>query len=263
LEESQRRQREPADNCLACHMPRGDTDIPHIAFTNHRIVRQTAPRPADLGPGRVLPVDASGRVPALVPTDDVPGLAVVDQRRNLGLAYFLAGRNPVYVRKGYAGTFRERARELLEGVDAMGLPDAETAMALADLYAAKNRDLATAYAKKVLRVPDLSTETRVWALLMLAGSEMQDRQFDSASQRLEEVVRLQRAASDWYFLGVCCLEMDQPSRALAALRQSLAIRPDRSAVHARLADAYARLGDVQRANEHREKARWLFKEHGD
>jgi len=27
----------PADNCAACHMPKGDTDISHVAFTHHRI----------------------------------------------------------------------------------------------------------------------------------------------------------------------------------------------------------------------------------
>ena len=92
---------------------------------------------------------------------------------------------------------------------------------------------------------------------------MTDRQFDAAGRRLEEVVRLQRAAGDWYFLGLCYLEQHQPSRAWPALRQSLAIRPDRSAVHARLAEAYGRVGDVQRANEHQEKVPLLFRQRQD
>jgi hypothetical protein len=259
LDQAQRLAKDTTDNCLACHMPRGDTEMPHIAFTNHRIVRRPTPRPADLGPGRaLLPADSSARAPELVPGDDVPGLAPLEQRRNLGLAYFAVGRNPVYVRYGFAGTFRERARDLLEGVDGAGLHDPEAAAALAELYWEKDRDVASAYARQALQATDISAEARVSSLLILAGAEMKDRQFDSASRRLEEVVRLQRAASDWYFLGLCYLEQDQPSRALPALRQSLAIRPDRSAVHARLADAYRRLGDVQRSDEHRDKARWLF-----
>jgi tetratricopeptide (TPR) repeat protein len=199
----------------------------------------------------------------LVPVDYVPGLAPLDRRRNLGLAYFAACRNPVYVRYGYAAAFRERARELLEGVDAAGLHEPETAAALAELSREKDRDVATAYARRALKAPDISAEARVSSLLILAGAAMQDRQFEEAGGWLEEVVRRQRAADDWYFLGLCYLEQEQPSRALPALRQSLAIRPDSSAVHARLAQAYGRLGDIGRANEHREKARWLFQERRD
>ncbi len=264
LDQAQRRAKEATDNCLACHMPRGDTEIPHIAFTNHRIVRRPTPRPADLAPGgALLPDDSSGRVPELVPIDEVPRLAPLDQRRNLGLAYFAACLNPVYVRYGYADAFRERARNLLEDVDAAGLHDPETAAALAELYWEKGHASATAYARQALQATDISAEARISSLLILAGAAMQDRQFEAASLWLEEVVPRQRAANDWYFLGLCYLEQDQPSRALPALRQSLAIRPDSSAVHARLAQAYLRLGNVRRADEHREKARWLFQERQD
>jgi predicted CXXCH cytochrome family protein len=264
LDQAQRQAKGATDNCLACHMPRGDTEIPHIAFTNHRIVRRPTLRPADLGPGgALLPDDSSGRAPALVPIDDVPQLGPLDQRRNLGLAYFAACRNPVYVRYGYGGAFRARARDLLEGVDAAGLHDPETAVALAELYWEKDRYVATAYARQALQATDISAESRISSLLILAGAAMQDCQFEAASRWLEEVVPRQRAANDWYFLGLCYLEEDQPSRALSALRQSLAIRPDCSAVHARLAQAYRRLGNVRQANEHREKARWLFQEHQD
>lgn len=265
LEEVQRRAKDAGDNCLACHMPRGDTEIPHIAFTNHRILRRPAPRPTDLRPGvALLPDVSSDRVPELVPVNDAPHLGPLDQRRNLGLAYFDICRNPVYVRYGYAGVFQERARHLLEEVDAGGLRDPETWAALAELYRRKkHRRLARAYAQQALQAKDLSVEARNSSLLLLADEAMQDRRFAEASGWLEELVRSRRAASDWYFLGLCCLELGQPSQALPALRQSLEIRPDSSAVQARLAQAYRQLGNVQRANEYREKARWLFQEHQD
>jgi hypothetical protein len=254
--------KEARDNCLTCHMPRGDTEMPHLAFTNHRILRQAASRPSDLRPGRALvPADSSGKAPELALVYNASDLAVIDQQRNLGLAYYAASRNPVYVNSGYAGAFAERARGLLEAVDAAGLHEPATAAALADLYWKNNRDAATAYARQALKAVDISSEARVSCLLILAGADMQERQFNQASRRLEEVVRWQRAASDWYFLGLCYLEQDQPSRALPALEQSLAIRPDRSAVHARLAQAYGSLGDVKKANDHRDKARWLFQRH--
>lgn len=264
LEEAQRRVKEPADNCLTCHMPRGDTEMPHIAFTNHRIVRRPTPRPADLGPGGALLPDASsGSVPELVPVEESPYLTPLDKRRNLGLAYFSACRNPVYVRYGYAGAFQERARTRLEEVDAAGLPDPETWAALAELHREKQPDLATTYAQQVLQAADSSAEARVSALLILAAQAMRDRRYEAARSWLQEVVRRQRAAKDSYYLGLCYLEQDQPIRALPALRQSLAIRPDNSAVHARLAQAYQRLRMVEKADEHRQKARWLFQERGD
>jgi hypothetical protein len=261
LDPAQRRAKDATDNCVACHMARGDTEIPHIAFTDHRIRRRPTPRPADLGPGgALLPDDSSGRVPELVPVDDAPELASLDVRRNLGLAYFAASRSQVYARYGYAAAFRERARDLLEGVDAAGLHDPETAMALAELYWEKDRDVATAFARQALGHADLSAEARVSCLHILAGAAMQDGQFEAAGRMMEEVVRCHRAADDWYFLGRCYLEQGKPSRALPALQQSLAIRPNSSAVQARLAEVYRRLGDGRRADVHQEKARWLSRE---
>ncbi len=264
LDEAQRRAKDAADNCLTCHMPRGDTEMPHIAFTNHRIIRRPTPRPADLGPGGALLPDASSAsVPELAPVEESPLLAPLDRQRNLGLAYFSAGRNPVYARYGYAGVFRERARKLLEEVDAAKLPDPETWAALAELCREKQPQIARSYAQQVLQAADASTEARISALLILAAEAMRDRRYEEASGWLEEVVRRQRAANDWYFLGLCYLELDRPTRALPALQQSLAIRPDRSAVHARLAQAYQRLRMAQLAGEHRQKARWIVQEHRD
>src|SRR5262249_27696291 len=76
LKPEERVRKDPSDNCIACHMPRGNTDIPHIAFTHHRIGKHTVGTAAD-------PV----AVPDLVPTDDQSHLSPADRERNLGLAY--------------------------------------------------------------------------------------------------------------------------------------------------------------------------------
>jgi tetratricopeptide (TPR) repeat protein len=36
----------PADDCILCHMPRGATNITHVALTDHRILRRPEPRGA-------------------------------------------------------------------------------------------------------------------------------------------------------------------------------------------------------------------------
>ena len=54
LTEASRRERDPDDDCTACHMPRlGRSEIPHVAATDHRILRQpdTAGRAASRFPG--------------------------------------------------------------------------------------------------------------------------------------------------------------------------------------------------------------------
>jgi tetratricopeptide (TPR) repeat protein len=184
-------------------------------------------------------------------------LAPLDQQRNLGLAYYEAFQNPVHVRYGYAGTFGERARDLLDSVQAAGLRDPEMTAALAELYWNKDRDTSTAYAWQAIQAPDLSAEVHTSVLFILAVAAMRDGAFDLASRRLEELVRLRRAADDWYFLGECYLAQGQTDRALPALQQALAIRPDRYATHVGLAEVYRRLGQVERAKEHQNKARWL------
>jgi tetratricopeptide (TPR) repeat protein len=259
LAEAERRQKDAADNCVACHMARGDTEIPHIAFTSHRIVRKPSQRPADLAPGLAIQAGSSGRVPDLVPTDDDSHLPPLDRQRNLGLAYHAAFQNPAHTRLGYAETFRERARELLEGVEAAGLHEPQTAVALAEVYWGKDRDGAAAYARQALKAADATPEVRVAALRVLAGADMQEGEYDSARKRLEELVRRERSAEDWYFLGLCHLRQGRPAEALPPLRQALAIRPDRFATHAALAEVCFRLGDTRRAQEHRDKAAWLRK----
>jgi tetratricopeptide (TPR) repeat protein len=92
---------------------------------------------------------------------------------------------------------------------------------------------------------------------------MQERNFDSARDLLDELVHLRRSADDWRLLGVCYLEMSQTPQALPALERALAIRPYRPTVHLALEEAFRRQGDFARLAEHQAKARWLFEHQQD
>jgi tetratricopeptide (TPR) repeat protein len=244
LDQALRRKKDPADNCAACHMPRGDTDIPHIAFTHHRIGRHSKHQPTE-----------SDAVPNLVPTEDDSGLSPLDRKRNLGLAYLDALRNPVHAR--YAAAFRERARTLLETVRAEGLSEGDVMAGLAQLCFTKDQELSGSYARSALRTKDLSSEGRALALIALAHYEASEHSFQSAIDSLEELVRLRNFAEDWRLLGKCYLDKGEPEKALPALKHALAIRPYRYTVHTDVAETYRRLGDTVRAREHEVKARWL------
>jgi predicted CXXCH cytochrome family protein len=244
LAEAERLKKEPADNCAACHMPRGATDIPHVAFTHHRIGRHPVPdAPAPTGP------------PELVPMEDLSHLPEVDRQRNLGLANLQVLRDPP---PGLPRElFRERARALLGAVHAAGLRDAETAQGLAEIYATEDLPRAGGYAREALGAADLSSASRAGALMVLAYRELQGRDFAAAAELLRQVVRLRRYPEDWHLLGMCALEQGRPAEAVPALQQALAIRPSRPATHAALAEAYRQTGDVVRAAAHYQKARWL------
>jgi hypothetical protein len=245
LAEAERRKKEPADNCVACHMPRGDTEIPHIAFTHHRIGLHTA-----------RPASPPGQTPALVPAYDDSCVPALDRRRNLGLAYLKAGFNPAHA--PYAKEFSRRGREELEAVHAAGLPDAETALGLAQLYMQEDPARGRDYAGEVLAAKDASANTRALALTVLSYCDMQDRDFGTAAASLEELVRLRRIADDWRLLGTAYINLGQPAKAVPALQYAVAIRPFRHTTHAALAEAYRRLGDFKHAEEEHEKARWLL-----
>jgi tetratricopeptide (TPR) repeat protein len=225
-------------------MPRSDTDIPHVAFTHHRI-----------GKHRPRPAADTGRVPDLVAMGDVSHLSAIDRQRGLGLAYYFAAESEE--RELYETEFRRRARSILEEVHSAGLRDGAVATALAELHWKTDRTRTRRYADQALEATDLSPDNRAMALMLLATCDFEDRDFKSAIRRLEEVTRLRRLAEDWRLLGVCYLLDDQPRPALKAMEQALAIRPFRHNIHGGMFEVYRRLGDGRRAQEHLEKAQWL------
>jgi Flp pilus assembly protein TadD len=251
LEPARRKKQNAADNCVACHMPRGDTEIPHIAFTHHRI-------------GRHGPASAAAeptRAPALVPVEDVSHLPSIDRQRSLGLAYLAASQEPMYA--AHAETFRQRARQQLEAVSNAGLHDGDIATALAETYWGREPERVRAHAQAAVDAAGVPVEMRTRALFMLASTEMQSGDYATATTHFEELVRLRRYADDWRLLGFCYFQQGQTPRARTALEQALAIRPYRHTTHQALAEVFRRQGDVRVADGHLAKARWLVEHRQD
>jgi len=246
LATAERLKKNPADDCTACHMPRGDTDIPHIAFTHHRIGRHTS-RPAQPDAGDTL---------ELVPHEEAPQLTEIDRRRNLGLAYLLAAFNADSPQRAFA--CGRMARDILEPVLEAGLRDGPILQSLAQIY--RREQLATrarVFAQEALATNDLSAEGRGDLLLMLAEGHLLDKETEEAVAILQKLTRTRRSPEDWRALGTCYLKMNQPDRALAAFEKALTINPFDHRVHTKLAELHRRRGDEVRAREHEEKARLL------
>jgi Cytochrome c554 and c-prime len=250
LDSAERLKKQANDSCVACHMPRGDTEVPHVAFTHHRI--------------GLHPLKASGNgqgIPDLVPTDDVSHLSAQDQERSLGLAYLKVRRNSPSA--PYAAVYRERAREHLEAVYSAGLRDADTVMGLSEIYWRVDRQRACAFAREGLQAPVVSSRTRAMALMIIGYSDFQERDDEAATASLEQLVQLRRFADDWRVLGISRLRQNQPETALVALQKALEIRPFRPSIHTAIADVYEQLGQHSLAEDHAKKARWLSEHNQD
>ncbi len=243
LDVAARLKKDPADNCTACHMPQGDTEIPHVAFTHHRIRR------SKLVEGKL------SRVPDLVPVEDDSHLLPADQERNLGLAYLEASRTyPEFVEP-----YRERARIHLEKARGAGLLDAEEAMGLAELLVAKNPSSSAELIKFVLQSKDATPSVRCCAMALVAQVSLRNGDFTEAAKWMEQTILLRHTAEDWRILGEIYLGLDQPGKAIEALQKSLATRPANLIIERKLAEAYRKLGDTHHANEHQQRAQLLEK----
>jgi hypothetical protein len=243
LDPAERRKMDKADNCVACHMPRGDTEIPHIAFTHHRIGVH----------GRVKP--ATGRTPVLAAIEDLGHLSPIDRQRNLGLAYLEAAELGTY--PALIESFHDRGRQLLEDSHAQGLRDGISLQLLGAHYAPLDAVRTGRLARETLAMKSAPLSARGSALLNLGRIAMREREFSAAIERFQEFNKLYRNADGMYFLGACYLELKQPDRALPPLAQALAMRPFSPAMHDALAEAYRQLGKNQLALEHLEKAKTL------
>lgn len=245
LDKAHRLKKNPADSCAACHMPRGATDVPHVAFTHHRIGVHGAKAAA---PGHSRP-------PQLVPIEDESHLSEIDRKRNLGLAYQMASRSGHFPE--LAGHFTERAQQLLETAYKEGLRDPACTSVLAALLQSSNPVRSKDLAREALRANHLPGDMRIRNLEVLAELEMRDKDYPAAMIRLHELTAMRTFAQDWSRLAECYLNQQRPNQSLPALHKALSIRPDIPMIHVQLTEVYRQLGDLNRASEHTTTAQRL------
>jgi hypothetical protein len=240
--DKQRRDKEsPENNCVHCHMPRSPTDIPHLAFTHHKIgVHAKRPDAAPAPPAAA----------ALKPVLDLSGLGPVERQRSLGLAYLDMGekqRSPEM-----AAPYLQRALESLTAASDAGLRDpalsASMDVARFLLFRAVPENSAA------LTHPDLSVPERCTALYVLAHSDVLQGRFQAALTHLLQLTRLRRNAADWLLLAGCRQALGDPAAAIAALEQAVRINPRLWQAHQQLADHYRQSGNRERTAWHERRA---------
>jgi hypothetical protein len=251
-----RLEKEPQDNCVTCHMPRGATEIPHFSFSNHRVGIHAA-RPND----RLTESDR------LVPVVDVSHLPEHEQQRLLGLANdvfagMLAGGLNDETRydphhRALSKVFRERGRLILEEVRSRGLRDPDVEDYFSRLHWRKDPELCIEHAELALQSRHVSAATRKSVLYNLGSSHFDEGRYARAFPYLEELVKIERSEISLMLLGICQQKKGNLPEAVRLIKEAIATSPDRADLHEYLASIYREMGKPQDAERHAQRAKLL------
>lgn len=240
------KRRDASDSCIQCHMPQSETDLPHFAFTHHRIQI----------PGS-KPDTHSESVVGLVPMSDVSHLPELDRQRCHGLAYVAMMSHAQSAEE--ASLFQKRAAELLEEVWDAGLKDADIAASLARLSWRRDAEKAVMYARAALDAQPLRAESRVTALFTLGSTLLETGQPHEARPWLEQLVESRRNSEDWFLLARCRKLLGDHASAYEASRRATELSPHVPQLEQMAADFARQAGKAAASEKHLERARELSK----
>jgi predicted CXXCH cytochrome family protein len=245
----ERQRHSPTDDCVACHMPKGDTEIPHIAFTHHRIAIH-APASIAAMPGSGS-AESPGSDAELIEMDSNTQVPHADQQRNLGLAclqFSDAAEGAIH-----ASRLRGQALDLLTPLEPLN--DADVHAALARLAWGSNHLLTLRHARRVLELDaisplNVSSDALATAEATLGSTLYFQERLLEAAPHLERACQLRPNADLWIMLAEVLFGQGDAAAALLAAEAAFRLAPDRP----RYAAVYLRLLEQQ---GEKEKARQL------
>lgn len=234
LPESDRLRQNSDDSCAACHMPQVSTDIPHIAFTHHRVgIHRAKNEPSSRGQA----------IATLTPLDDISRFPQAERDRCLGLAYVELSNKANNERA--ARIYRDRGRELLEQAMVAGVRDAEMEATLAQLAWENDDPAAIGLAQAALNRPVISPRSRVIALFAVGETQFRAGQAGAAAEAIGQLVEMRRHSEDWLMLALCRSRLGETGPAVKAIEKAIAIHPFRPELHEAAAEIYGRAGDEE------------------
>ena len=235
----------PNDDCVACHMPESPTEIPHFAFTHHRIgIHDPRETPSSLSaPQRIVPLA------------DVSPLSSLDRDRNLGLAYMQVADLPEHLHN--AVTYHSRARSLLENVFERGMRDPAALAALARLSWQRDEERTILFAESVLESASASPDDRATALFTLATTRVQQGRIMRAVPLLKELVTIRRYADAWHVLSLCREDLGDTAGAISASVKAAQISPVRPEFQERLVHLYRKTHRPEMVERHQKRLQQL------
>jgi tetratricopeptide (TPR) repeat protein len=217
VEEARRQRESPSNDCVHCHMPSSDTDVPHVSFTHHRIGLHNRRRDQEADEQRSL------RIGTLRLFLENPRLGELDRKRSLGLAYLELIKEEKQPER--AAEYRRRGFDLLSEAHRAGLPDSVVEANLARIHFEREEDQALGLAASALADRDLSGLERCTALFVLAAERLRNKRPLEAQAAFHELVTLRRHPHDWLLLADCEQRLGNKAAAAEALRQAARINP--------------------------------------
>jgi Flp pilus assembly protein TadD len=246
-----RREKQKDDSCIACHMPRRDTEVIHVSVTDHRI-----PRKPD------GPVPSAATRPTPAPADLVAfhtgrlDLRDKEIARGLGLALVAMRdrRMPQYAERHFA----EKALPLLERALESDPRDWPAWMARGEALACLGRqEEAFAVAQKIL-------EARPQAEVVLYGAGFMSLGLNQAAKArsfFERAVRVNPWNHGYHHgMAIASFRLAEWERSARECRQALRVEPSNSASHSLLLQCYLCLGQNDQARAEFETLRQLTSE---
>jgi Tfp pilus assembly protein PilF len=234
-----RRRQSKADSCIACHMPRGKSEVNHTSITDHRIPRR---------PERSTRAEPAVR-PTPGPSDLIPfHRDLIDERdeevaRNLGLAVLaMLDRGPP---QPVARQYAAKALPLLERALRRDGDDTPVAQARADALwcLGRRQEALAAYEKVLARKPRLETALHRAGDLALALNRPKE-----ARAFLERAVRVNPWRWQYHHgLAVASFRLGEWHRGVRECRQSLRLEISNPASRSLLVQCYLCLGQEEKA----------------
>jgi tetratricopeptide (TPR) repeat protein len=240
------------DRCADCHMPKAPTELPHVAFTHHRIGLHPAESPMNQSD----PAQNGGQNSSqftLLDLSNIPGPEGPDQQRNHGLALL-----QLTFKTGFPDGLRQSQQLLQQAWDG-GARDAAVAAALARIaeeigWSEKSGE----WSARALELDQTPSEDRCAALKIKAELDFAGGRYSSALKHLEELTRVRRDARHWFFRGMAEQNLNQTDDALRSLVMSIEIDPRNPGAHTALA-AILNMKKLPNADQHQKAAEVLLK----
>jgi predicted CXXCH cytochrome family protein len=249
LEKPVRLERDREDRCYHCHMPKGDTDLAHFAFTHHRIGLHGQ----DSEPS--LLTEDTTDLPSLVPFYDDSHLPQAIRERAEGLAYLKFAISEKSHRRSDRAI--GRAFPLLKSVIDGERKDSAVESALAQYYWRRKPPKTIEFGQAALTDEQMSSMTRTNSNYVVGTTFFDAGELERAKPYIESMVQLRRQAEDWMLLSIVRQRGRDMPGAIAAAHKAAEIEPDRPDLQNMLKELYTLAGDTKRAATYQERAELL------
>lgn len=226
-------------------MPQSPTDIPHFAFTHHRIGLHQSTTSTTSTKEPAGKTQRAGKLAPVFPTKSSPSL----DKRNLGLAYFELAESETSPEISHE--YHTRAESMLLETYNSPLRDAEVESVLARL-SWERQDLrgAVQLAQLALRNSAISSRAKLNSLFVLGESSLQLQDYSQATQSLESLVKERRIYTDWLMLTLCYSRTGRLDEAARCLQQAIKINPVRREAHEMIIEVYKRQKKQELVEKH-------------